>query len=85
MLLEDFSNKLLQHIRANGEPFAPFSGYPFTAIPSPVIQVLAGCDFDLCVGISVKDAAGKDFMILATQWLPGGTCLVSLIPEEVLS
>lgn len=86
MQLQDFNNKLRQYIDTNGEQFRPFSNYPFTATPSPVIQVLAGPDFDLCLGVSVKDASDKAYMIVGAQWLPGGiSCLVSLIPEEVLA
>ena len=83
MQYQDFSNTLTHSIRNSGETYAPFTGYPFQALPSPVIQVIAGRDFDLCVGTRVTDTAGRAYFVVNSQSLPGALYLVSLIAQEV--
>jgi hypothetical protein len=82
MQYEDFSNTLTQAIRNSSTTFSPFTGSPFQSIPSQIIQVIAGRDFDLCLGTEVKDTAGRAYFIVAAHWLPGSLCLVSLVPQE---
>jgi len=82
MLLPDFTNRLTHTIRDTGANYMPHSGYDFKAIPTPVIQILAGPEYDLIPGTEIKDKAGRSYFIAEQRVILGAIYLVTLIPQD---